>query len=213
MIDAMLRAADPAAEATVDVRTPEAQALLARILAAPRTVEERRGHRVRRMTLAAAAVTAALTVGLAVPMPWQHEGGTAAAFAVTTRPDGSYRVVIKWADLKDPGALQAALDRVRAPVRVLTGVLLPRPDRPVSQPPCAEPTSGQPYSAQAVEWDFPDQAREVNGFVVHPSAFPTGGVLVVEVFFAPGRTTPSSTLSYMTIGGAPTCAQNAYDHP
>jgi hypothetical protein len=57
---------------------------------------------------------------------------------------------------------------------------------------------------------FPDEASEVNGFVVRPAAFPHDGTLVVEVFFAPGSSTPTGTLSYVVIGRAPTCAQPVY---
>ena len=212
MTDLLLRAADPAADLVADPHGPEAQALLARIVAEPRTLRHPRPpmHRMVRLGFAAAAAGAAAAVALVVPWPGGHAGLTSSAYAVTRQTDGSYRIVVHWAQLRNPARLQAALDRVGAPVRVLTGTELPATDKPGPVPACAKPTYGHPYSAQAVQWDFPDAASEVNGFVVRPAAFPRGGTLIVEVFYAPDGKTPAGTLSYMAIGRVPTCAQPMY---
>ncbi len=212
MTDLLLRAADPAADVAADPHAPQAQALLMRIVAEPRTVTRRRRRRAVRLGFAAAVAGAAAAIALVLPLTGGHGGGlTTAAYAVTRHDDGSFRVVVHWAQLRDPAALQAALDRAGAPVRVLTGEELPAGSRgPV--PACAEPTSGLPYSARAVQWDFPDQASEVNGFVVRPAAFPRRGTLVIEVFFAPGSSVPTGSLSYMVIGRVPTCAQPVFAH-
>lgn len=209
----LLRSFDPAARVTVDPYASDARVLLRQILAQPRNTASRKRHRAWRLVLAPVAAGVAAIVVFTVPMPWKHgaSGLTTAAYAVTQHSDGSTSVVVHWSDIKNPAALQAELDRVQAPVRVLTGVALPDPKHPQPVPACAEPTSGQPYSAKAVQWDFPNQATPINGFVIHPSHFPSGGTLVIEVYYEPGASTPISTLSYMAIGHVPTCAQPAYD--
>jgi len=57
----------------------------------------------------------------------------------------------------------------------------------------------------AVQWDFPDRASEVNGIVVRPKYFPAGGTFVIEAFTLPGRHDYSPTLSFMVVGKVPTC--------
>jgi hypothetical protein len=201
---------DPARDLPPAGFTAEATALLESILTTPR-VEPASGRRVarrpasvKRIAVGGLLAAAAVTAALAAPMPWGGHANVADAYTVQRHSDGSLSVVVHWDQLADPAKLQQALDRAGAPVRVLVGTDGPG-QVPSTFPECAKPYSGGPYSAAAVSWDSGLNAPD-NSFVVHPAAFPKDGTLVIEVFFAPGVHHPTSSLSFMAIGRAPTCA-------
>ena len=196
---------DPARDLPPAAYSAQASAMLATILATPRVEPaSRRPASVKKIAVGGLLAAAAVTVALAAPMPWGGHTTNADAYTVQRHSDGSLRVVVHWDQLADPAKLQQALDRAGAPVRVLVGTDGPG-QAPSTIPDCAKPYSGGPYSAAAVSWDSGLNAPD-NSFVVHPAAFPKDGTLVIEVFFAPGAHHPTSSLSFMAIGAAPTCA-------
>lgn len=197
---------DPAAGLPSTAYSEQANAMLERILAAPRHHPvQRRSASVKRIAVGALLAAAATTVVLTTP--WNGgRSSEAAAYTVDRHPDGSVSVVVHWSQLADPAALQQALDQAGAPVRILTGTTTPgKPVSPTDIPDCAKPYSGKPYSAAAVSWDSGFNAPE-GSFVVHPAAFPAHGTLVIEVFFTPDTHQLAGSLSFMAIGHVPTCA-------
>jgi len=203
-----LAAAQPSHPAADLYSRAEQRELLATITSTPRT-RDRRPIRMRpRIALAAVTVAAAAVAGTLIVQPW-HKSGPAlgnAAYSVTLRSDGSVNIVIRWSQLRDPAKLQADLDAAGAPVRILTGTaILGQIDDSPPIPRCAEPYSGVGYSAKAVQWDFPDQASEVNGIVVSPQYFPEHGTFVIEAYINPGEQTYKPSLSFMAVGPVPTC--------
>ena len=192
MIDTLLRAADPAAGLVPDPDSADAQALLAGVLAGPRagtrTVHRHATRRTtRRLVLGGVLAGAVATVLLVVPMPWDHGGAGlgSSAYAVTS-DGGTVRVTVRWAELSDPSALQAALDRAGARTRVFveTGSGF-----------CAPKARSVGYRSGAVDWHIPRDAGAEDGIVLHPDLFPPDGtfVLVVGLAQAGSTATPAST--------------------
>lgn len=194
---------------TADLYSPaERRELLATITATPRR-SARPPVRMRpRVAVAAVTVTVAAVAGTVIAQPWRHPGPRYgnAEYTVTRRADGRFRIVIHWSELKNPTKLQAELDAAGAPIRILTGTAIrgTRDDNPPI-PPCAKPYYGAPYSAKAVQWDFPNRASEVNGIVVRPQYFPEHGTFVIEAYRDPGGHTYSPDLTFMAVGAVPTC--------
>jgi hypothetical protein len=216
---AQLRSADPAAGLAPDPLGIDGQALFERIVAEAPSPGPRVGRRAlgraaptrpaRRILIGGTVGAALLTAALVAPLPWRDGSGLgSAAYAVTAESGGATRVELRWSELRDPAALQAALDRAGAPVRILTGTTL-SPNVLATVRACAQPTSGLPYSARAVTWDLP-AGSDFNGIVIHPKAFPAGGTLVIEAFYRPGTHVLESTLSFMAIGKVPTCVAPVY---
>jgi hypothetical protein len=180
-----LRTADPAAGIHPDPSAPEATRILAGVLATPRMTRRRSRAPRRAIVGSALAVCAALAVFVGVGSnPASHLGQ--AAYSVTRSTDGTVHVVVRWSALRDPAALQRALDRAGARVRIFVvrdGTTL-----------CAHGTSGA-YPQGAVEWHAPIDANTENGIVVHPDEFPAGATFVLVVELAPSGSTGLSTLS------------------
>lgn len=207
----LLRTADPAA--ALDPR-PDREMLHA-ILAAPPDASARptRHRSARRVAVGALLAAAAALTALVVPMPWDHHGlrlGTR-AYAVARRSDGSVEIVLRWSELDDPSGLQAALDAAGARTLVLFGDLIagPYPDPQPQPPSCAVPWYGRNYSPNAVQWDFPDAASEVNGIIIRPQYFPAGGTFVIEAYRVPGSNYEPQ-LSFMARGAVPSCVYPQY---
>jgi hypothetical protein len=219
-LDQLLAMSDPARDlpaGATDPDSPVAQALLARISAqAPARRPAARGpvhaRTLRRALVGGALAGAAATVLLAAPMPWEHDGPgpVARAYAVSRHGD-AVRVTVHWRELTDPAALQAALDRAGAHVKVFVHTAAPSATR------CPAPGNTVGYSARAVQWTVPQQDEQDSGFVVHPGDFPDDGTFVVSVAVAPAGATGGSTFapgrpqieqisSYMVVGAVPTCA-------
>jgi hypothetical protein len=211
MSHAALRAADPAANAAPDPRSPAALQLLSRITSEPQTLRPRR-RPVRLALVSGGVVAAALAAGLAVEHGSGHQSGIGpAGFVVTKHADGSVTATMRWAALSDPAALQRALDAAGARTKVFV-------ETDAGSPVCAPHAHSVPYSADAVAWNGPDSADPDGGLVVHPDEFPHGGTFVVVVMIAPagqqGMSTlaPSfpqitSSLTFMAVGpvDAPRC--------
>jgi hypothetical protein len=203
MIDYLLRSADPARDLHADPDGPAARDMVRAITALPRKSSDTRRHspvRFRRIALGGALAGAAAVTATVLTVP----GHTPAAYGVTRRSDGSVSVVLHWNELRNPTKLQEALDRAGARTRILTAQT--SGNGPDNIPACARPISGSPYSARAVQWDFPDSAREVNGIVIRPDHFPADGTFVIEVGYVRGTHKVAQIVSFMARGRVPTCA-------
>ena len=192
-IDHALAMSDPARDLPADATDPssaQALALLERIpldSAGPARHRPVASPAIRRILLGGALAGVAAAVVLGAPMPWDHggSGSTASAYAVTRDGDG-VEVTIHWGELSDPAALQAALDRAGARVRVIV-----RSD-PAA---CGVPGATVSYSADAVQWTGPSNDPADSAFVVRPQLFPTDATFVVSVVVARAGTTSGSTLA------------------
>jgi hypothetical protein len=218
MTDLRLRAADPARDVQPDPGSPEARQLLSSILATSPPTNRPRPRRSRRLILGTALASAVALAAVLVPLSWNRTtpNTAPAAFTVTPRPDGSVRFTVRWSELADPSRLQAALDEVHVPVRILIGTTVSRPLPPSGAtkiPACAKPYYGGPYDKRAVQWDFPNKQSEVNGIVVHPRYFPPHGTLVIEVYHDIGSTKVTTLDSFMAIGAVPTCTVPLFTPP
>lgn len=220
MIDTVLRAADPARDLDPDPGSEQARTLLAELLAGPRGDAPERRHAaagaarrpVRRVVLGGVLAAAAVIVGLAAPMPWDRGGPgvTSAAFAVTKEAGGAIRVSVHWNELSEPAALQSALDRAGARVRLLV-----RTNPTPGQSRFCAPGHPVAYDSAAVQWNSPGAPS--GGFTVRPADFPPGATFVVAVDMAPAGVSGLSTnppgqpqmedfQSSMVVGPIPACA-------
>jgi hypothetical protein len=192
MIDELLRDADPARGLDTDSSSPQAQALLARVLALPPqrpgAVHRLADHRsVRRIAIGGLLAGAAATVALAAPLPWDDGAGTTgAAFAVTAEAGGAVRVSVHWEELSDPAALQTALDRAgaRIKIRIETATGSGLDTCPAGRP--------VDYSDRAVQYLSPGSAG--GGFLVRPKEFPPDATFVLTVTMAPAGVSGLSTM-------------------
>jgi hypothetical protein len=176
-----LRTADPAAGVRPDPTSPQARRLLADVLAEPRPTHRHRTTVVGGVLAVAAAVAVFVGVG---SNPAAHLGPS--AYSVTRSGDGTVQVVVRWGRLRDPQALQRALDRAGARTRVFVvsdGARLCAPDNTI------------PYDSGAVDWHAPGSAQEDNGIVVHPDKFPAGATFVLVIALAPGGSSGLSTFA------------------
>ncbi|WAX56941.1 hypothetical protein M6B22_20820 [Jatrophihabitans cynanchi] len=211
MNDTALRNADPAADLHPDAGSPEAVALLARIVAAPQPRTRGAGRRspapaIGRIAIGGLVAGAAAAIAIVAPMPWNQgrSGLGSAAYAVTRDSDGAVHFAVHWSRLTDPAGLQAALDRAGARTRIFV--------RPASEvPDCPSPSNTVGYSAKAVHWQHPGTAD--GGFTVRPANFPAGGTFVIGVdlapsgqsTFAPGEPQLASFSAFMVVGEVPSC--------
>jgi hypothetical protein len=206
----VLRDADPAAGLQPDADSPEALALLARIVSAapPRSRVAARpsASAIRRVAIGGVLAGVAVTIALAAPMPWNQgqSGSGAAAYAVTRDDAGAVHFTVHWGRLTDPADLQAALDRVGARTRIFVHAASDVPQ-------CDAPSNSVGYSAKAVQWQHPGTAD--GGFTVRPGYFPAGGTFVIGVdlagpggsTFAPGDAQLASFSAFMVVGEVPSC--------
>ena len=206
----VLRDADPAAGLQPDADSPEALALLARIVSAPpprsRVAARPSGVAIRRIAVGGVLAGAAVTFALAAPMPWnQGESGSgAAAYAVTRDDAGAVHFAVHWSRLTDPAKLQTALDRAGARTRIFV-------HEASDVPRCTVAPNTVGYSAMAVQWQHPGSAD--GGFIVRPAYFPPDGTFVIGVdltsagasTFAPGEAQLASFSAFMVIGEVPSC--------
>lgn len=175
-----LRAADPYRDATFDPASPEARRLFNDIVATPRQTRELRGAHARRRPrvwagVAAIAAATAILVVSATTSPRHHtEALGPAGYRVTTQPDGAVQVIVRWSAVRDPAAIQAALDRAHAHTKIWVT------DRDLTALWCrgpVDPFTGS-LDANAVEYDAPDSAK---GLLIRPEKFPAGVTLLVTV--------------------------------
>jgi hypothetical protein len=204
-----LREADPAAGWCVDPESPSAQVMLAGILAAPRDGETARsvpasvGRRGvaprawrRRIALAGGAALAATLVMATV---WSGgPDGPAAAYAVTAKPDGSVELTVRWEQLGNVGGLAAKLRGAGVPTEVTSG------------PParfCA-PSADRDRNGDAMNKLAPNgEPVSHDGYLMRPTLFPDGSVLVISTYFDPA-TSVMYTLLYLAPAGSTFCALN-----
>lgn len=222
-----LRLADPAS----DDQASEAglqTAVLDRILAdsgAPEAVTERHA-RGRRLALgsALAATTAAVIVAGTLPMPWSHGHKTSEAWAIETRADGALDVTIRFDDLRNPGALNEALQE-RGARTVVTALSAPGE--------CTSPVPGDPNHPPALRvsveagqdpkdairaaqleqepWLTHDRASEATSlFTIHPDLIPAGDqILIMYTWMSPqgpdGTSGDALGTSTMLVPHVPPC--------
>lgn len=193
MIDTRLREADPALLIEPDANSTTAQSLLARVLTSPREESPARPtptlrHSGRRIAIGGVLAGIAATVALAIPLIWGHDGAstTTSAYAVTTDGSGAVHIAVHWNRLADPAALQAALDRAdaRVKIRVLS---TNKPDN------CLVSAHLISYSSRAVQWQSPGTPD--GGFTVRPDDFPANATFVVTVNIAPVSPASLSTFA------------------
>lgn len=142
-----------------------------------------------------AVAAAALAVG-STRLPWSDDEAapTASAYAVTAEPDGSVDVTVRWSELSDPGALQAALRANKVPAVVLLesepgGCPQPRQDGIKLPEGTLAPGTGT----------SPERQR----FTIRPVLIPAGGTVVIGVPRIEGPI--SSATLYVTDQTPPTC--------
>lgn len=207
--DRLLRAADPAADWRVDPQSTQAELMLAGILAAPRDDPADRsglapqGQRgtTRRVWRIAFGGAAAMAATLAMSMVWSGgPNGAAAAYALSARPDGSVELTVRWEQLRgDVGRLATELRAAGVPTEVTSGT-------PTSF--CAAPAD-RDRNGEALSKRAPNsQPASLDGYVMRPSLFPEGSVLVISTF-SDRATQVTYTMLYLAPPGRTSCALNS----
>jgi hypothetical protein len=203
--DRLLREADPVADWHVDAESSQAQVMLAGILATPRNAEgsglasqARRGTTwqvwCRRVALGGAAALAAI---LAVSTPWSGgPNGTAAAYAVTVKPDGSVELTVRWEQLGNVGGLAARLRAAGVPTEVRSGM----PARF-----CAGPADRDRASEALNKLSPAGEPVSRDGYLMQPKLFPEGSILVISTF-TDQATDVTYTMLYLAPTGPTACA-------
>lgn len=200
-----LRQADPVARGTCRVNLDQAVPPALRTVSPPSSGPFPAGGTFaaatprRRVLPRAVLVTAVAAVALAIGstrLPWSDDEAvpTASAYAVTAEPDGSVGVTVRWSQLSDPGALQAALRANEVPAVVLLesgpgGCPQPRQDGIKLPEGALVPGTGS----------SPDRQR----FTIRPVLIPAGGTVVIGVPRIEGPA--SSATLYVTDQTPPTC--------
>lgn len=206
--DRLIRDADPVAGWRVDAESPQATAMLAGILAQPRSDAAQpsgmsavrhpraavRGVRHRRLMLGGVAA-AAVAVALAASTIWlDGPGGAAPAYAVTTNPDGSVELIVEWDRLDDPAALAADLRQAGVPTELRSGL----PQRFC-------PGAAGSYTSEALNQLGPlGEPVSTDGYAMQPELFPDGSVLVISAH-ADTQTQFSYTMMYLAPAGSTSC--------
>ncbi|MFE0590072.1 hypothetical protein [Micromonospora echinospora] len=204
--DRLLRTADPAAGWHVDPESPQAQVMLAGILATPQAgsaersepVPERRHvtkQQVWRRRIAFGGATA-VVVGLAMSTVWSGgPDGPTAAYAVTAKPDGSVELTVRWEQLEDAGALAAKLRQAGVPTEVGSG------------PPtryCAGPAERDRTSNALNKLTPHGEPASLDGYLMRPQLFPEGSSLVISTY-SDRATQVAYTLLYLAPTGSTSC--------
>ncbi|WJK41094.1 hypothetical protein O7608_01130 [Solwaraspora sp. WMMA2056] len=206
--DRLMRDADPVAGWRVDAESSQATAMLAGILAQPRSdtaqpsglAAVRRPRtavrRVRHRRLAFGGVAAAaVAVALAASTIWlDGPGGATPAYAVTANPDGSVELIVEWDRLDDPAGLAADLRQAGVPTELRTGL----PERFC-------PGAGRDYTSEALNKLGPEgEPVSTDGYVMQPELFPDGSVLVISTHADP-QTQFFYTMMYLAPAGSTSC--------
>lgn len=202
--DRLIRDADPVAGWRVDAESPQATAMLAGILAQPRSDAAQpsgmsavrhpraavRGVRHRRLMLGGVAA-AAVAVALAASTIWlDGPGGAAPAYAVTTNPDGSVELIVEWRRLDDPAGLAADLRQAGVP----TELRYARDAQPVSV--CLDPQGEQRTAAALTSRSRSEGTANADGYRIRPDLFPDGSIMVISTF-ADSATRVTYTMLYL----------------
>ncbi|ROO62715.1 hypothetical protein EDC02_4703 [Micromonospora sp. Llam0] len=211
--DRLMRDADPVADWRVDAESPQAAAMLAGILAQPRsdaaqpsgvTAVRRqptaavRRVRHRRLVLGGVAA-AAVAVALAASTIWlDGPGGATPAYAVTTNSDGSVELIVEWDRLNDPAGLAADLRRAGVPTELRTR----RPGRPV---PFCDPAGTERTGEGLNNMSPSGEPISTDGYVMRPALFPDNSVLVISHYFDPATHT-TYTVFYLAPTDGRSCA-------
>lgn len=177
-----LRDADPVADRDLTALVPDWDVLQAQLLddeaddadRAPRSSRRpvvRVPRRRWRLAVAGLAVAAAIVVAGVVAWPWSGSGPAAVAYGVTKQSDGTVAVRLSTTQPLTPADLQARLRAAGVPAVVLE----------VSAPgTCATPypNNGEPAGRII---SFPSNISRTEGFVVNPTAIPSGDFLFVAL--------------------------------
>ncbi|MFY1696387.1 hypothetical protein [Solwaraspora sp. WMMA2101] len=207
--DRLMRDADPVADWRVDAESSQATAMLAGILAQPRSdaaqpsglaaVRRPRtaGRRVRHRRLAFGGVAAAaVAVALAASTIWlDGPGGATPAYAVTANPDGSVGLMVDWDRLNDPAGLAADLRQAGVPTELRTGL----PER------FCPGVDARGYTSEALNKLGPEgEPVSTDGYAMQPELFPEGSVLVISTH-ADTETQFFYTTMYLAPADATSC--------
>jgi hypothetical protein len=174
-----LSAVDPAAEHARPFSATERAVMRSAILAAAPDIaalgaanQRRTRPAVRVAGIASAIVLAIIAAVFAVPILWpQHTGGEAPmAYGITSKPDGSVDILLRWSQLDDVTAVQDALRAAGVPAVVL---------RMTS--PCVDTVDpdGDRNSLAVEEVIHPADGQ--TGVVVRPSELPRGDYVVFGI--------------------------------
>lgn len=188
--DRLIRDADPVADWRVDAESPQATAMLAGILAQPRSDAAQRSglaavrrpraalRRVRQRRLALGGVAAAaVAIALAASTFWiDGPGGATPAYAVTTNPDGSVELTVEWERLDDPAGLAADLRQAGVP----TELRYATDAQPV--PVCLDSAGRQRTDAALTSRSRSEGTAIVDGYRIRPDLFPDGSVMIISTF-------------------------------
>ncbi|WFE26333.1 hypothetical protein O7623_23795 [Solwaraspora sp. WMMD791] len=210
--DRLIREADPVADWRVDAESSQATAMLAGILAQPRsdtaqpsgTTGVRRPRaavrrvRHRRLMLGGVAA-AAVAVALAASTIWlDGPGGATPAYAVTANPDGSVELIVEWDRLDDPGGIAADLRQAGVP----TEVHYDMPARPV---PFCDPSETDKTGEGLNNMSPSGEPISTDGYVMRPALFPENSVLTISHYSDPATQT-TYTMFYLAPTGGTYCA-------
>ncbi|MFV2020545.1 hypothetical protein [Micromonospora sp. LOL_023] len=210
--DRLIRDADPVADWRVDAESPQATAMLAGILAQPRsdTVERpglaavrRQPGAVRRMRHRRLAVggvaAAAVAVALAASTIWiDGPGGATPAYAVTTNPDGSVELIVEWDRLNDPAGLAADLRQAGVP----TELRYAEQARPV---PFCDPAETERTGEGVNQMSPNGQPVSTDGYVIRPALFPDDSILAIS-HYSDTATQMTYTMFYLAPTDGTSCA-------
>lgn len=198
-----LRSARPDPEYRPSAHSPEAQAMLARVLGRPEQARDRRRVTRRRLVLAGipALVAAAVAVVAGVVLPAGHlaghpashpasePGARLAAWTVTRQADGTIHVTFR--QVTDPARLQRTLRADGVPASVtFTGHQnpacrsIPRP-----RPPRNSSSSGLPQPgplARVIGRKGAPRPQGQVALVIHPAALPPGEGVQIWTSGTPG---------------------------
>ncbi|MFV2126752.1 hypothetical protein O7621_02330 [Solwaraspora sp. WMMD937] len=210
--DRLMRDADPVADWRVDAESPQAAAMLAGILAQPRSdVAQPSGmpavrrqpaavRRVRHRRLAfGGAAAAAVAVALAASTVWlDGPGGATPAYAVTANPDGSVGLMVDWDRLNDPAGLAADLRQAGVP----TELRYARDAQPVAV--CLDSAGQQRADAALTSRSRSERTALADGYRIRPELFPDGSVMVVSTF-SDSATQVTYTMLYLAPADDTSC--------
>jgi hypothetical protein len=123
-----------------------------------------------------------------------------AAYAVTTKADGSVEVTVRWEDITDLDRVRGALQKAGVPTAIA-----PRG----ASGWCDGSAAGRDKADHALDMVSPDGQHSLEGYVLRPKLFPAGSTLVVSASDDPVRKVHYVVL-YLAPKDAPSCALSDY---
>jgi len=206
--------------------------MLTRILADDGAADAASPSRItpRRLALAGAmtAVVAAVALAGTVTTPWSHGQKAASAWAIQAQPGGAIDVTITFAELRDPTALNRALQQQDARTVVMQrsapgACTTPVPGDPAHQPVLRVSGGQDLYQAMREQWPWLTLARGsdadpgVSLYTIHPALIPAGDQILIMYSWestqasdgTPGGAALSTT--WMLVPSLPPCVPATQD--